>query len=78
MDNYIFGKKIITDPNMLMCGEPVLVKRTVCERLFARPWRPFERTRVKTPLVPSTEILYTNEYIMCHPAMVEEMKKACK
>lgn len=74
----MFGKKIIKDPNLLMDGEPISVKRTIFERIFTRPWRPFNKYRIEVPRVPSTEIYYTNEYIMCHPAMIEEMKKACK
>jgi hypothetical protein len=59
--------KIIVDPLLVKDGEPYPVKRAWKERLFTRPFRPFQRIRMVTPKVPDTGVYIINGVMVMHP-----------
>lgn len=52
------------------------VKRTIKERLFSLPWRPFKKTKTITVQVPQRGVFKTEFGLCMHPAIWEEIKKA--
>jgi hypothetical protein len=73
--NDLFGIQIIEDVNMVDSHSRL---KTWRERLFSWPWRPWVKYVVwQTPskkfyLMKMDEI---NEKLICHPAMIEELRK---
>lgn len=62
------GTRIIESPYLTEPGEPVSVRRTWRERWLTRPWRPFRRTRLITPQVPSRQVFQLPDGTMLmHP-----------
>jgi hypothetical protein len=59
--------KIIVDPLLVKDGDPYPVKRTWKERLFTRPFRPLQRTRMITPKVPDTSVYVIDGVMVMHP-----------
>ena len=78
---WINGITIIEDPNLLRF-EDTLEKRTWKERLFTLPWNPFKLNKTVIISLPSEEVYFVGERgdrkIVCHPEMVEKIKKAIK
>ena len=58
-------------------GKPVQVKRTIKERLFTRPWRPFTTHRTVVPQLPSNEIVVDsiNQVIYVHPVRARQLQQ---
>ena len=77
MSNNLFnGLKIIEDLNMVVPGEPFEKKRTIKERLFSLPWRPFKRTKTITLMVPSREIIFWENHLVMHPVVKDELLRS--
>lgn len=67
MINKFCHMKVISDPNLTEARE-ITVKRSLKERLFSLPWRPFEKLRVKVIQVPSEGVYILNEHTCAiHP-----------
>jgi len=72
------GFKVIEDINMTKEGEPYDVKRTLRERFFTRPFRPFVKTYSVTPMIPRTDILRMGNTLIMHPAQVDKLREPTK
>lgn len=70
--NFYAGKRVITNINLFVAGNPYEVRRTWKERLFSKPWKPLRKTRTVVPMVPSREIYCTNDCIIMHPAIIDK------
>lgn len=72
----LYDIRIIENLQMVKDGDPVEVKRTVKERLFTRPWRPFKRTRTVVPKVPRDDaIKLPNGTLVMHPETARKLRK---
>ena len=70
------GFKIIESEYLTEAGTPVEVVRSWRERLFSRPWRPFQRTRTVVPQVPSRQVFRINSNtLVMHPEMARKMRR---
>lgn len=70
------GVEIRTNMWLTEDGEPRQVRRSWRSRLFSRPWRPWRATFTEIPQVPSKRLIQlTATRWMCHPAMLEELKR---
>tara|TARA_A100001201_G_scaffold143757_1_gene147266 strand:- start:17821 stop:18051 length:231 start_codon:yes stop_codon:yes gene_type:complete len=66
----LYGKEIFENPNLTIQGPDR--RRTIKERLFSRPWRPFvasEPTRIPDPSVYASD-----KAIFAHPETARKMK----
>ena len=72
--NYYNGYRILTSDNMVEPGEPYQVKRTIKERLFFRPWKPFKKYNTVTPMVPMKKIIAYKDFLLMHPEIYELLK----
>ena len=74
-DRDFHSMKVITSLWLTESGTPYEQRRTLRERLFTRPWRPWVTTRTEVPQIPSTNVLQlTNGTIVMHPARWEQLK----
>ena len=78
MDGLLYGMPVFTNPHMTEAGEPYEVRRTWRERLLSRPWRPLQATRTVVPQVPSRAIIKAGARLICHPAMLDEIREAVR
>lgn len=69
------GKHVITSLFMTEAGDPIEVRRGWRERLWSWPWRPWRRTRTIIPQMPSKTVYVTQNSIVIHPAMLDELRK---
>ena len=76
LNDLLCGFKVIENPYMVVDGEPYRVRRTWKDRLFTRPWRPLESTKMVTPKVPSDEILVLKQHqtLVMHPEIAAKLK----
>ncbi len=72
-----FGVKIYANPNLTELEE-YIAQRTWGERLFTLPWRPWLAEEKRSRQIPSRQIYRTSMGIICHPAMVAEVRSAIK
>jgi hypothetical protein len=73
--NYFRGIRIIESIACVEPGEPIAVRRTWRERLFSRPWRPLEATKMVTPMLPSAQAYWINAHtVVMHPEMAWRLK----
>lgn len=73
--NYGCGIPIFEDKNLM---DSVLVKRTLWERFFSWPWKPWRKEKtIKEPsrTIYKTEIKGRESFIM-HPTMAKELRSA--
>ena len=68
------GKQIITSVYLTKTSDPLSVKRTWKERLFSRPWKPWQATKMITIQVPSDEVLVMMDRIIMHPEMFRRLQ----
>jgi predicted membrane-bound mannosyltransferase len=74
MPNDLTGLRIIESP-LLTKDEQRTVGRPWRERLFTRPWRPWQATKTVTVLVPSDQILRTPDNVLImHPATADRLR----
>ncbi len=75
--NTFRGMRVIESLYLEQDGEPVTVRRSWKERLFSRPWKPFQRMRTVIPRVPYRGVVKLNaNTLVMHPAMVAELARA--
>jgi len=67
------GIQVIESPYCVTDGDPYSVVRSWRERLLTRPWRPWERTRMVTPKVPTSYMV--SGTLFAHPAIVAELRR---
>lgn len=71
----INGLRIIENPRMTVPGDPYAVRRTWRERLLTRPWRPWQRERWVTPMLPSKDCyVLTNGCVVMHPETAKALR----
>lgn len=71
------GRAVHLNQLLTVAGDPIAVRRTWCERLLSRPWRPWQATRTEIPQVPSPEVLAIGDsMLVMHPATWERIKVA--
>lgn len=76
--------RVVEDPGMVVPGEPVVVTRGWRDRLFGRPWRPFKRTEIHTPMVPDRAVIvwrggpHGPRTLIAHPAVAAELYRAAR
>lgn len=76
LDKLYGGFEVITDIKLTIAGDSYEKKRSLKERFFSRPWRPFKLTYTIVPQVPSREIIRAGNMLIMHPTMVAEIEKA--
>ena len=74
--------KIIEDINMVDIKTD-LIHRSWKERLFSIPWKPWIKIKVVKRNIPKQEFYFMNnlmgeKVIVCHPFMVERLKRLAK
>ena len=75
----IRGIRIIEDPNLVQDGKPRVVRRSLRERLFSRPWRPLQRTRTVIPKEPRIEALEIRPGVLVmHPATARALREVLR
>lgn len=75
----VHGVRIMEDPNLVRDGAPRYVRRSWRERLFSRPWRPLQRTRIVTPKEPSPEVLRIRPGVVAmHPATAQALRESVR
>ena len=73
----IQGMRVIESAYLEQDGEPYTARRTWRERLFRRPWRPLQATRVIVPKIPYQGAVRLNSTtLVMHPAIVRTLRKA--
>lgn len=70
------GMLVIEDARMTVAGEPVQVPRSLWERLFSLPWRPFKRTKTITPQVPNDQLVRVGRALVGHPHTIRRIYEA--
>lgn len=71
------GIRIIESAYLTEPGEPYEVRRTLRERLFSRPWHPFQRTRMVTPQVPMKGgYQLADGTLIMHPETLQRLKRS--
>jgi|TARA_A100001391_G_scaffold33224_3_gene17985 hypothetical protein len=45
------------------------------ERLFTFPWKPLQKVKVCHKVVPSKEVFVTDNMLVCHPFVAQELRK---
>lgn len=73
----LWGTHIVTDPHLTKTAV-VEVRRTWRERLFSRPWRPWERTKFVTRQVPDDTVYFIRGRIVCHPIVRSQMERVIR
>lgn len=71
----IGGLQIHTNPNLVVPGEPVVVRRTARERWLSWPWRPWRATTTIVPLVPDRNVYRTGNIVYMHPVLAQELEQ---
>lgn len=72
-----FGMRILENPHLTVPGVPYAVRRTWRERLFTRPWRPLQRDRMVTPMLPSRSCyILSDGSIAMHPETARALRAA--
>lgn len=62
------GLRVITSEWLTQPGDPIEVRRTWRQRLFSRPWRPFQATYTVIPQVPyQGVVMLNNRTVVMHP-----------
>ena len=82
---YIEQVRVIFDKSLVVQGPPLKVKRSVWERLFSLPWKPFEKEKNVVRYLPSDKGLWEDEVTLrIHPyhakkafSIIKERKKPC-
>jgi len=74
------GLKIYPNP-YLVDKEERVVNRSLKERLFSFPWKPFQKTKIEiyeipclTKMIEITNPLTNNICLFCHPLMYDKFK----
>lgn len=72
------GLKILENPILTVPGQSEQVKRTLKERLFSRPWRPFKKYIKVTPMIPDPNYYLDkiNNTIIAHPDTARKLMNA--
>lgn len=71
---------IIVAPYLTVDGEPYNVRRSLRERLFSRPWRPWVCTRTIVPQIPDPSMysmldpISGRQTIVAHPETFKRVK----
>jgi hypothetical protein len=74
--NDFSGMRIIENANLTEPGEPVSVRRSWRERLFSRPWKPWQATRLVIPQIPYHGAIRLNDRtLIMHPGTLRELRK---
>ena len=76
----MIGAGIYTNPNLTVPGDPIVTvhDRTWRQRLFSRPWRPWQATYTTTviPRVPDRKVYRTPDgNFMMHPETAKAFKE---
>ena len=73
--NFFNGLRVIESVYLTEAGEPYQVRRSWKERLFSRPWKPLQRTRMVVPQVPMKGgYRLGNDTIVMHPDMIRQLR----
>lgn len=76
-DSALFHMKIVENPYMTVPGDPIYTKRTWKQRLFSRPWKPFNAYDITIPHVPSSTVLTVpNGQLIMHPEVAAQLKRS--
>lgn len=74
---YEEGMRVIESVYLIEDGEPYEVRRPWRERLFSRPWRPMQATRLVVPKVPYRGAFkLTDKTLVMHPETLRQLRKA--
>jgi len=63
----ICGFSIVENRFLTVPGDPIEVSRTLQERWFSWPWKPFKKTRMMATQKPSPEIIMMGNCLTMHP-----------
>ena len=69
------GFPLVEDPSLVEHGPPKVVHRTIWERFFERPWRPWQGSKVVATTKPSMGVRYINGRLHAHPEVIKEIKE---
>lgn len=69
---------MVTDVNLVEPGEPAVVRRSWRERLFSRPWRPWQPTKLVPTTKPRKDLLVVGNMVLVHPARLNDLMKAAE
>lgn len=70
---FIAGFQIIEASYLTVPKEEVIL-RSWKERLLSWPWKPWEKEKTVTTMVPDEKIYKTGNQIICHPAIAQQLK----
>lgn len=70
----INGYKIVEDVNLTET-ESYEEVRSWKERLFTFPWKPLVKSKTCYRIVPSKDVFFVDNMIVCHPMIAEELRK---
>jgi hypothetical protein len=74
-DQYFNGMRVILSPLLEQFGAPYEERRSWWNRLFSRPWRPFQKTRTIIPRVPYEGAYQINKNtLVMHPVTFNKLK----
>lgn len=73
MTIYDMGYRIIENPEMT-CQKQVRRQRSLSQRLFTFPWRPFQKTELILMTVPDDRMVIQNNTLMVHPEVYKKLK----
>ena len=78
--NKFYGYKVVEDVHMVDVDNPIIteVKRTLKERLFTLPWRPFKKTKIVTTYPPLKSFYLMDTMLICHPVMKQSLIAAMR
>ena len=71
----LMGYRIYTNPQLTEV-ETYELERTVRERWFSLPFRPWVKLKTVSRTVPSKKLIVQNKVIVVHPAMLDQLKTA--
>lgn len=74
--NRFQGMRVIESAYLEEDGEPYIVRRTWRQRLFSRPWRPWQTTYTVVPKVPFRGAIQLNKTtLVMHPDTVRLVRR---
>lgn len=67
MSPYFQGLRVALNPQMVVPGDPVQIRRTWGERLLSWPWRPWVSTKWVPTFKPSSDVFRAGDTLVMHP-----------
>lgn len=71
----IYANFKVIENALLTTKKTVEQQRTIKERFFSLPWRPFKKIKMVAVKVPSREIYFSNDTIFLHPVIAKELRE---